>query len=173
MGQGVGLGIGSKGCSLLCDCKYNLACIPLPILWAALCPIYRIVVLWLSMFRWGRFNFDDHGDQRVAFTILSNVSAFNLQILLFCYFLVLRIIFYCIFQRSAKVADLSFWILIFFHLMVKFQVLMPSINRITQFFSSKEAVSRDVALQTAAALQVYITVFMIRMLKITWLLANK
>jgi len=32
-------------------------------------------------------------------------------------------------------------------------VLMPSINRITQFFSSKEAVSRDVALQTAAALQ--------------------
>jgi hypothetical protein len=51
--------------------------------------------------------------------------------------------------------------------MVKFQVLMPSINRITQFFSSKEAVSRDVALQTAAALQVYITVFMIRMLKIT------
>jgi len=34
---------------------------------------------------------------------------------------------------------------------------MRSINRITQFFSSKEAVSRDVALQTAAALQVRIT----------------
>ncbi|KAG0604101.1 hypothetical protein M758_10G145000 [Ceratodon purpureus] len=32
-------------------------------------------------------------------------------------------------------------------------VRMKSINRITQFFSSKEAVSRDVALQTAAALQ--------------------
>jgi hypothetical protein len=34
------------------------------------------------------------------------------------------------------------------------QVRMRSINRITRFFSSKEAVSRDVALQTAAALQV-------------------
>jgi vacuolar protein sorting-associated protein 13A/C len=34
------------------------------------------------------------------------------------------------------------------------QVLMPSINRVTQFFSSKEAVSQRVALQTAAALQV-------------------
>jgi vacuolar protein sorting-associated protein 13A/C len=33
-------------------------------------------------------------------------------------------------------------------------VLMPSINRVTQFFSSKEAVSQRVALQTAAALQV-------------------
>jgi vacuolar protein sorting-associated protein 13A/C len=32
-------------------------------------------------------------------------------------------------------------------------VLMPSINRVTQFFSSKEAVSQRVALQTAAALQ--------------------
>ena len=36
---------------------------------------------------------------------------------------------------------------------------MRSINRITQFFSSKEAVSRDVALQTAAALQVRITLY--------------
>lgn len=35
---------------------------------------------------------------------------------------------------------------------------MQSINRITRFFSSKEAVSRDVALQTAAALQVCRTI---------------
>lgn len=45
---------------------------------------------------------------------------------------------------------------IWFLLVACSKVRMKSINRITQFFSSKEAVSRDVALQTAAALQVRI-----------------
>lgn len=89
---------------------------------------------------------------RAAFTVLSNMYAFNL--LTSCCFEDCILFF----KEVQKLLILSFRNLIIFHLMVKFQVLMQSINRITQFFSSKEAVSRDVALQTAAALQVYNTV---------------
>jgi hypothetical protein len=47
--------------------------------------------------------------------------------------------------------------LVFFILLS--QVLKPAIDRVVAFFSSKEAVSQSVALETAAALQVGIQWF--------------